>query len=78
MSKGRKSVRTKSVKRDGKTRQTAHLEHIPFRLREIMKSKEMMKLGVTKRKAMLRGADLESFYPCSLAVLYCLQCICVY
>ncbi|XP_023656896.1 coiled-coil domain-containing protein 137 [Paramormyrops kingsleyae] len=55
MSKGRKSVRTKSIKRDSKPRQTAHLEHIPFRLREIMKSKEMMKLGVAKRKAMLRA-----------------------
>lgn len=43
----------KKLKRDGKpkkARQEDHLKHIPFRLREIMKSKERMKTGSFKAK----------------------------
>lgn len=40
------------LKRDGKPKKEKqdHLEHIPFRLREIMKSKERMKTGPLKSK----------------------------
>ncbi|KAM9844096.1 coiled-coil domain-containing protein 137 [Aulostomus maculatus] len=41
----------KKLQRDGKpkkTKQENHLEHIPFRLREIMKSKDRMKKGSLK------------------------------
>ncbi|XP_076838245.1 coiled-coil domain-containing protein 137 isoform X2 [Brachyhypopomus gauderio] len=34
-----------------------HLEHIPFRLREIMKSKEKMKMGSRKLKKLRRAAE---------------------
>ncbi|KAM6957755.1 coiled-coil domain-containing protein 137 [Aplochiton taeniatus] len=37
--------------RDGKPKQKDHLEHIPFRLREIMKSKERMKVPYNKKNA---------------------------
>ncbi|XP_019949675.1 coiled-coil domain-containing protein 137 [Paralichthys olivaceus] len=43
----------KKLKRDGKLKKAKeedHLEHIPFRLREIMKSKERMKSGPLKPK----------------------------
>uniref|UniRef100_A0A3P9J7P2 Coiled-coil domain containing 137 n=1 Tax=Oryzias latipes TaxID=8090 RepID=A0A3P9J7P2_ORYLA len=44
--KGRKSASKTKLKRDDKTKKPGeedHLKHIPFRLREIMKSKERMK-----------------------------------
>ncbi|XP_034750542.1 coiled-coil domain-containing protein 137 isoform X1 [Etheostoma cragini] len=42
----------KKLKRDGKPKKTKpdHLEHIPFKLREIMKSKERMKTGHNTKK----------------------------
>ncbi|XP_042361345.1 coiled-coil domain-containing protein 137 isoform X2 [Plectropomus leopardus] len=42
----------KKLKRDGKPKKAKpdHLKHIPFRLREIMKSKERMKTGPPKTK----------------------------
>lgn len=46
---------SKKPKRDGKPRQKEHLEQIPFRLREIMKSKERMKMGPSKTKKMKKG-----------------------
>ncbi|XP_034151459.1 coiled-coil domain-containing protein 137 isoform X2 [Esox lucius] len=49
-------------KRDGKPRQDEHLEQIPFRLREIMKSKERMKMGPSKAKKM-RKADAIGLTP---------------
>ncbi|XP_038557711.1 coiled-coil domain-containing protein 137 [Micropterus salmoides] len=44
--------RDKKLKRDGKPKKTKpdHLQDIPFRLREIMKSKERMKTGPLKAK----------------------------
>uniref|UniRef100_A0A3Q3PYK5 Coiled-coil domain containing 137 n=1 Tax=Monopterus albus TaxID=43700 RepID=A0A3Q3PYK5_MONAL len=47
--------KTKKLKRDGKPKkaqQEDHLQHIPFRLREIMKSKERMKTGSFKAKTL--------------------------
>nr|XP_020476592.1 coiled-coil domain-containing protein 137 isoform X1 [Monopterus albus] len=47
--------RDKKLKRDGKPKkaqQEDHLQHIPFRLREIMKSKERMKTGSFKAKTL--------------------------
>lgn len=46
------NVRDKKPKRDGKPQkgEQDHLEHIPFRLREIMKNKERMKTGSLKAK----------------------------
>ncbi|XP_067332157.1 coiled-coil domain-containing protein 137 isoform X2 [Channa argus] len=47
------SPRDKKLKRDGKpkkAKQEDHLEHIPFRLREIMKSRERMKTRPLKAK----------------------------
>lgn len=39
----------KTQKRDGKPKKSEdHLQHIPFRLREIMKSKDKMKAGAKK------------------------------
>lgn len=46
------------LKRDGgkpKKAKPDHLEHIPFRLREIMKSKERMKTGPLKAKKLKEG-----------------------
>ncbi|XP_035252855.1 coiled-coil domain-containing protein 137 [Anguilla anguilla] len=40
----------KKQKRDAKPKQEEHLQQIPFRLREIMKSKERMKIGARKMK----------------------------
>lgn len=34
-----------------------HLEHIPFKLREIMRSKEAMKSGAPKAKKAKKGRD---------------------
>ncbi|KAJ8367262.1 hypothetical protein AAFF_G00323790 [Aldrovandia affinis] len=46
----------KKLKRDGKPRQEEHLQQIPFRLREIMKSQERMKIGARKMKMMKKKA----------------------
>lgn len=50
------------LKRDGKPKkaQPDHLQHIPFRLREIMKSKERIKTGPLKAKK-LKGGE-KSFF----------------
>lgn len=46
----------KKHKRDGQPNKPKdHLEHIPFRLREIMKSKERMKAGPKKTKKLPKG-----------------------
>lgn len=46
-------------KRDGKPKKAKvdHLEHIPYRLREIMKSKEAMKTGAPKAKKAKEGEN---------------------
>lgn len=46
-------------KRDGKPKKAKvdHLEHIPYRLREIMKSKEAMKTGAPKAKKAKEGVN---------------------
>ncbi|XP_030646639.1 coiled-coil domain-containing protein 137 [Chanos chanos] len=46
----------KKQRKDVKPRQEEHLQQIPFRLREIMKSKERMKLGSSKIKKMRKAA----------------------
>ncbi|XP_028842701.1 coiled-coil domain-containing protein 137-like [Denticeps clupeoides] len=51
--------RKKKPKRDNKPTPEEHLSQIPFRLREIMKSKEEMKLGPAKKKKMPRAAVQE-------------------
>ncbi|XP_071268504.1 coiled-coil domain-containing protein 137 isoform X1 [Salvelinus alpinus] len=53
---------SKKPKRDGKPRQKEHLEQIPFRLREIMKSKERIKMGPSKIKKM-KKADAIALTP---------------
>ncbi|KAJ7990054.1 hypothetical protein DPEC_G00310870 [Dallia pectoralis] len=53
---------SKMSKRDGKPTQDEHIEQIPFRLREIMKSKERMKMGPNKAKKM-RKADAIALTP---------------
>uniref|UniRef100_UPI003AAE286E coiled-coil domain-containing protein 137 n=1 Tax=Centroberyx gerrardi TaxID=166262 RepID=UPI003AAE286E len=54
-----KNPSDKKLKRDGKPKkpkqEVDHLEHIPFRLREIMKSKERMKKGSSRTKKMKRA-----------------------
>lgn len=48
----------KKLKTDGKLKKAKHedhLKHIPFRLREIMKSKERMSMGSSRRKKMKKG-----------------------
>ena len=52
----------KKSKKDGKPKKAKpdHLEHIPFRLREIMKSKERMKRGPGKAKKLKEG-EQKSF-----------------
>lgn len=48
----------KKLKRDDKAKKATpqdHLKHIPFRLREIMKSKERMKAGPLKSKKQKEG-----------------------
>lgn len=47
----------KKLKRDGKPKKAKpdHLKDIPFRLREIMKSKERMKTGTLKAKKLKEG-----------------------
>ncbi|XP_034046177.1 coiled-coil domain-containing protein 137 [Thalassophryne amazonica] len=51
--KFRKRRSDKKLKRDGKlkkTKQDDHLEHIPFRLREILRSQERMNAGLSRPK----------------------------
>ncbi|XP_040918888.1 coiled-coil domain-containing protein 137 isoform X2 [Toxotes jaculatrix] len=53
----------KKLKRDGKpkkAKQEDHLEHIPFRLREIMKSKDRMKMRSLKSKKLKEGKPEDS------------------
>ncbi|XP_029914535.1 coiled-coil domain-containing protein 137 [Myripristis murdjan] len=48
----------KKLKTDGKLKKAKHedhLKHIPFRLREIMKSKERMNMGSSRRKKMKKA-----------------------
>lgn len=45
------NVKNKKPHRDGKPKQKDHLEQIPFRLREIIKSKERMKIPHNKKNA---------------------------
>ncbi|XP_059204840.1 coiled-coil domain-containing protein 137 [Centropristis striata] len=49
--------RDKKFKRDGKPKKAKqdHLEHIPFKLREIMKTKERMKTGSLKAKKLKKA-----------------------
>lgn len=48
-------------KRDAKPKKAKvdHLDHIPFKLREIMRSKEAMKPGAPRAKKVKKG---ESYY----------------
>lgn len=63
----RLNSRDKKQKRDDKAKQD-HLEHIPFRLREIMKSKDRMKTGPLKAKKLKEGEQKSFFY--TFAYLY--------
>ncbi|KAI1884406.1 hypothetical protein AGOR_G00226080 [Albula goreensis] len=54
-SKKERFISKKNQKRDGKPRQEEHLQQIPFRLREIMKSKEKMKVGASNIKKMKKA-----------------------
>lgn len=49
--------------RDGKPKkaQPDHMEHIPFKLREIMKSKDRMKSGSVKAKKVKEGEQTSFF-----------------
>lgn len=64
----------KKLKRDAKSKKAKpdHLEDIPFRLREIMKSKERMKTGSLKPKKPKQGE--KSFFRlfACIFVLFCL------
>uniref|UniRef100_A0A3B5REE8 Coiled-coil domain containing 137 n=1 Tax=Xiphophorus maculatus TaxID=8083 RepID=A0A3B5REE8_XIPMA len=56
----------KKIKGDGKPTKTAqedHLQHIPFRLREIMKSKDKMKDESLGSKKLKKGEQLKSSKP---------------
>lgn len=55
-------LRGQKLKRDGKpkTAKAEHLKHIPFRLREIMRSKEKMKTGASKPRKLQDGEN-DSF-----------------
>ncbi|XP_072550425.1 coiled-coil domain-containing protein 137 isoform X2 [Salminus brasiliensis] len=46
-------------RKDVKPRPDEHLEQIPFRLREIMKSKDKMKMGSNKLKKMMRNTNSD-------------------
>ncbi|KAL0961631.1 hypothetical protein UPYG_G00353730 [Umbra pygmaea] len=50
------------INQDGRPRQLEHLEQIPFRLREIMKSKDRMKMGSSKAKK-IRKDDAIALTP---------------
>ncbi|KAL6476318.1 hypothetical protein MHYP_G00148170 [Metynnis hypsauchen] len=52
--------KNKKPKKDVKPRPEEHLEQIPFRLREIMKSKERMKMGSSKLKKIMRDAKAKA------------------
>ncbi|XP_036409381.1 coiled-coil domain-containing protein 137 [Megalops cyprinoides] len=54
-SKKEQTLSKKKQKRDAKPRPEEHLDQIPFRLREIMKSKERMKIGASKLKKMKKA-----------------------
>uniref|UniRef100_A0A8D3DU49 Coiled-coil domain-containing protein 137 n=1 Tax=Scophthalmus maximus TaxID=52904 RepID=A0A8D3DU49_SCOMX len=56
----------KKLKRDGKPKKAKeedHLKQIPFRLREIMKSKEMMKTAPPRSKKLKEGKLRETHQP---------------
>uniref|UniRef100_A0A3B5M2G3 Coiled-coil domain containing 137 n=1 Tax=Xiphophorus couchianus TaxID=32473 RepID=A0A3B5M2G3_9TELE len=60
------NYRKKKIKGDGKPTKTAqedHLQHIPFRLREIMKSKDKMKNESLGSKKLKKGEHLKSSKP---------------
>lgn len=59
----------KKLKRDGKAKkaQPDHLQHIPYRLREIMKSKEKMKSAASTAKKLKEGE--KSFFLSLLHIL---------
>ncbi|KAI4876909.1 hypothetical protein NFI96_030222 [Prochilodus magdalenae] len=50
----------KRPKKDAKPQLEEHLEQIPFRLREIMKSKEKMKMGSRNLKKMMKAAKAKA------------------
>ncbi|RVE69593.1 hypothetical protein OJAV_G00079360 [Oryzias javanicus] len=61
--KSRKNVSKTKPKRDDKPKKTGeedHLKHIPFRLREIMKSKERMKAGKLGSKKLRKATASNS------------------
>ncbi|KAG7460227.1 hypothetical protein MATL_G00219080 [Megalops atlanticus] len=62
-SKKEQPLSKKKQKRDAKPRSQEHLDQIPFRLREIMKSKERMKIGASKLKKMKKGSLLSAMAP---------------
>lgn len=51
---------SKKAKQGAKKAKEDHMKQIPFRLREIMKSKEQMKMGSHKRKKLKQAALLKS------------------
>ncbi|KAG7242832.1 hypothetical protein INR49_018087, partial [Caranx melampygus] len=62
-SKAGKHLSDKKLKRDDepkKAKQQDHLKHIPFKLREIMKSKERMKSGPQRSKKLKRALTPKS------------------
>ncbi|KAM9393950.1 coiled-coil domain-containing protein 137 [Pholidichthys leucotaenia] len=61
--KSKQRLSNKKLKVDGKIKRPKeedHLQHIPFKLREIMKAKELMKMGSVKVKKPKHGKS-ESF-----------------